>query len=375
MQKGGYSLSRRQVLVTGVAATMPFSPPAFSATGTKFDEASYRRAIIFDAEGAINEDARFRSLNREDIKIAGVTVVQATIGDVGNGPARFETMITQIAETRGLIDRNPDVLQLVLTSADIFAAKRSGRTGIMMDTQDTSAIEADLDRVQTLHDLGIRTFQITYNLRNLSGDGSLEKTDGGLSNFGHEMVAAINTSNSLADFSHGSPLTMAQGVAASKAPPIISHTGCRALVDHPRNTSDSTMRAVADKGGVVGIYVMMYLALGRQPTTEDFVRHLEHAIQVCGEEHVGIGTDDVLATHVIDDTYRARLKKIFETRRRQGISSPGETEDIIPFPIAFNGPNKFRAMVNAFDAAGWTSARIDRVLGMNFTRVVGEVCR
>lgn len=375
MQKTEFSLSRRRFLGTGTVAAAAFSAPAFAKPVTRFDEAAYQKAIIFDAEGEINEDGRFKTINRNDLKTAGVTVVHATIGDVGNGAGRFEEMVREISETRGLIERNSDALQLILTAADIYAAKRAGRTGIMMDTQDTSAIEWDLSRVQTLHDLGIRTFQLTYNVRNLSGDGSLEKSDGGLSNFGHDMVAAINASNSLVDFSHGSRLTMAQGVAASKAPPIISHTGCRAIADHARNTDDETLRAVAQKGGVVGIYTMMYLSPGRQPTPEDFVRHLEHAIQICGEEHVGIGTDDVIATHVIDDAYRERLKKIFEARRKQGISSPGETEAIVPFPLAFNGPNKFRAMVQAFETAGWSSARIERVLGTNFTRVVGEVCR
>lgn len=375
MQDNQISLSRRHFLGTTTVAASALAVPALAKDSARFNEAAYRRAIIFDAEGEINEDGRFKTVNADDLKTAGVTVVHATIGDVGNGEGRFEEMVKEIGETRGLIERNPVALQLVLTAADIYAAKRSGRTGIMMDTQDTSAIEADLSRVQTLHDLGIRTFQLTYNVRNLSGDGSLEKSDGGLSNFGHEMVTAINASNSLADFSHGSRLTMAQGVAASKAPPIISHTGCRALADHPRNTDDDTLRAVAQKGGVIGIYTMMYLSPGRQPTPEDFVRHLEHALDVCGEEHVGIGTDDVLAMHVIDDTYRERLKKLFEARRKQGVSSPGETETIVPFPLAFNGPNKFRAMVQAFETAGWSSARIERVLGTNFTRVVGEVCR
>ena len=149
----------------------------------------------------------------------------------------------------------------------------------------------ELDRLAVLKGLGVRIVQLTYNLRNLSGDGSLEPANAGLSKLGRATIARIEKERMLVDFSHGGQRTVAEGLAATTRPPIISHTGCRALNDNPRNTWDAEMKACADRGGVVGIYWMPFLVANSRPTGADLVRHMEHARNVCGEDHVGIGTD------------------------------------------------------------------------------------
>jgi membrane dipeptidase len=101
----------------------------------------------------------------------------------------------------------------------------------------------------------------------------------------------MNRLHMVLDLSHGSPRTMAEAIAASKAPVAMRHTGCRALVDLPRNTRDNELKALADRGGVAGIYFMPFLRKSGQPHAEDLIHHLEHAVNVCGEDHVGIGTD------------------------------------------------------------------------------------
>src|SRR5262249_18348244 len=145
--------------------------------------------------------------------------------------------------------------------------------------------------------------QPTYNRRNLMGDGCLETADGGLSMLGHELIAEINRLNVLLDLSHAGPRTVSDGIAASRAPMAITHTGCRDLVDVPRNTYDRHLRALADRGGVAGIYFMPFLRASGQPHAEDLIRHLEHAVNVCGEDHVGLGTDGILSGIRLDATY------------------------------------------------------------------------
>ena len=118
------------------------------------------------------------------------------------------------------------------------------------------------------------------------------------------MVARINRNNILLDLSHAGQRTQAEGIAASTAPPAITHSGCRALTDHPRNTYDAEMRALAEKGGVFGIYLMPFIRVRGQPVQEDLLRHLDHAVNVCGEDHVGIGTDNPFLGYEINDETR-----------------------------------------------------------------------
>src|SRR5262249_20845905 len=157
--------------------------------------------------------------------------------------------------------------------------------------QDTTPFGASIERVAMFYDLGLRVSQVTYNRRNLAGDGCLEPANGGLSTLGHSFVEEFNHRRILLDLSHSCQRTQAEGIAASSAPMVISHTGCRALNDVPRNTGDAELRALAEKGGVAGIYFMPFLrTTGQQPHAADVVAHIEHAIDVCGEDHVSLGT-------------------------------------------------------------------------------------
>src|SRR3712207_5883568 len=184
-------------------------------------------------------------------------------------------------------------------------------------------METDADRVDSFATLGVKVMQLTYNKRNLAGDGCLERSNAGLSDFGRELIQRINRANVLLDLSHAGQRTQAEGIAASNAPPSITHSGCRALADLPRNTYDAEMRALAEKGGVFGVYLMPFLRTRGQPQREDLIRHLEHAVNVCGEDHVGVGTDNPFMGYTINDEAREQQRRFFEERQRQGIAAPG----------------------------------------------------
>ena len=192
-------------------------------------------------------------------------------------------------------------------------------------------LDGDLKRLALFQGLGLRICQPTYNRRNPMGDGCLETADGGLSRLGFEFVDEVNRLRVLLDLSHAGRKTIADGIAASKAPMAITHTGCRALVDLPRNTDDSSLRALADKGGVVGIYFMPFLRSAGQPHALDLELHLEHAVNVCGEDHVGLGTDGQISGIEINDAFRAFHRKSVEERRKAGVSAPGESPDVFTF--------------------------------------------
>src|SRR4030095_12697393 len=123
---------------------------------------------------------------------------------------------------------------------------------------------------------GVMTVQLTYNNRNLSGDGSLEAANAGLSKLGKATIERIEAEKLLLDLSHGGARTMAEATAHAKRPLVISHTAARALTEHPRNTAEETIRAVADKGGVVVVYFMPFLTPDSHPKAADLIRHIEH---------------------------------------------------------------------------------------------------
>jgi membrane dipeptidase len=251
----------REFLIGGAALATAAAAAARSAGAAKrdFSDEDYRRAFVIDGLGGVDDpysppeatvlDPRAVA----DLRVAGLTMSHFTVSAVGNGTEVWAKTIASIAETDQLIADNPDVLLKVGRTADIRRAKREGKSAILYGTQDTSLVGADLDRLALLKGLGVRSVQLTYNLRNLSGDGSLEPGNAGLSKLGHATIARIEKEKMLVDFSHGGQRTIAEGLAATTCTPIISHTGCRSLYDHPRNVGDAEMKACADKGGVIGM--------------------------------------------------------------------------------------------------------------------------
>ena len=162
----------------------------------------------------------------------------------------------------------------------------------------------DASRVDAFADLGVRVIQLTYNPANSLGDGSMAPGNHGLTAFGREVVERLNLNKVMVDLSHSGQQTCLDAARASRQPISINHTGCRALVDPPRNKSDEELRLVAERGGFVGIYFMPFLNPTSVATAADVVAHLDHAVNVCGEDHVGIGTDG--GTTGIDDMACAR---------------------------------------------------------------------
>jgi membrane dipeptidase len=153
---------------------------------------------------------------------------------------------------------------------------------------------------------------------------------------------------------------------------VFSHTGCAALADHPRNRTDAELRAVADKGGVAGIYFMPYLKVGHQATAAEVIRHIDHAIDVAGEDHVSIGTDGGVSAEVVDDAFRKRFAEITRARREAGIAAPGETDDGYLFASDLNTPRRFETLAGLLAGHGYPDARIDKILGGNLRRVFAD---
>src|SRR5471030_2132972 len=206
------------------------------------------------------------------------------------------------------------------------AARDSGRLGVILGFQNAAMMGEDAHCVDTFAQRGVRVIQLTYNGANQLGDGAMAPANRGLSPFGREVVQALDHNRVLIDLSHSGERTCLDAAAASLRPVAITHTGCRAVADLPRNKSDRELRMVAERGGFVGIYFMPFLAAGRQPMAADLVAHIEHALQVCGEDHVGLGTDGTVCA--IDDMpgYLRALEQEVRERRASGVGATRSEE-------------------------------------------------
>lgn len=338
------------------------------------------RSIYVDAQGALSgfdkgDDGKFRPSTRllAAIRERRIDLISATIAPVGNGPNRFVEAVEAIADYDAMIGEHSQHFMKIERVADIRAARDAGKVGLLYNFQDTAPIGSELDRVKLFATLGVKVMQLTYNLRNLAGDGCLEPANAGLSVLGRQTIERINEERVLLDLSHAGQRTIAEGIAASKAPPSITHSGCRALTDLPRNTHDTEMRALAEKGGVFGVYLMPFLLPSGQPKQADLIRHLEHAVNVCGEDHVGIGTDNPLMGYEVNDETRKRHRENQQERERLGIAAPGESPDVLLLVEGYNDVARFDRLALDLTRRGWSQARVDKVLGDNFVRLFGEV--
>ncbi len=364
----------RRCFVTGTAAAAVALALDRRALASATDV--YRDAIVIDGLGGLGNSSADEGVPLtdsfiQDVRDSGLTCVHTTILPVGSTPpdTAFTQAVIGIGAMEAEIDRHPDVLVRIRDAADIATAKRGGRTGLIYGFQDGIAFETDLSRLDEFHRLGIRVVQLTYNRRNLLGDGCLEPANAGLSKAGVEAVERMDALGILVDLSHCGRQTAADSIKASKKPVAFTHTGCAALNDHPRNRTDAELRAVAEKGGVSGIYFMPYLSDGRQPTAADVIRHLEHMIDVAGEDHVSIGTDGGVSAEVVDRKFKDAFAQSIRIRRAAGISAPDETEEGYLFADELNSPRRLETLANMLSARRHGDARIEKILGSNLVRV------
>lgn len=369
------SITRRQFAASvGAGSLLLTGRPAFAQDTAGEGAGVYRRSIVIDAlanPGSMNVSWPPRGplspKQREAIASSGITAINVTVsGDT------FEATTRTIALWQGEADRYPALLSVVRRHADIERARKDGTLGLILGFQNTEMLERDLSRLDVFHRLGVRIIQLTYNDRNLIGDGCLEPGNAGLSAFGRQVVARMNTLGLAVDLSHCGTQTTADGIAASTRPSLITHSGCREVYRHPRSKEDRELKAMADKGGVVGIYFMPFIGAGTgAPSVEMLMRQIDHALKVCGTDHVGIGSD--LSTAPIDETpeYLREAKAFVDGRISRGISAPDESRPL--FIPELNHSRRIEGVARGLQQRGHPAAVIEKIIGGNFHRAFKEI--
>ena len=372
-------ISRRDFLGgTGLAAIAAMSGLSTSALAAAGRWPPYRDAYAIDGQGGLGVfymDKDDPELTRElqairDSGLTGLVVSPAPQGRFWLDDDAFSRAKKTLDDWKSKVNMHPDVLLHVQTAADLERAHHEHRLGIIFTFQGTEPLGEDADRIPMFRQMGVRLIQLTHNRRNLVGDGCMEPGNAGLSNYGHEVVERLNAEKIVVDLSHGSQRTMAEGIRASKMPVLIGHTGCRALSDLPRNTGDAELRALADNGGVAGIIFWPYLRRDTQPLAIDVIRHIEHAVKVCGEDHVGIGTDGSVAPTERTAQFERDNREWIRGAKEDGIFEANRPDDLYTFIPDLNMANRFEVLAAMLSTRGHSDARIGKILGGNFARVM-----
>ena len=342
-------------------------PPA--SKGSKLNSADlYRNAFVLDCNALESIGFQFEDTQRfEALADSGVTALKTTLGGA-NGT--FEEAVADIAAAQALIEAHPQSFIKVHRHADLERAKAEDKLAVIFSFEAASMLADKPERIDLFRKLDVLIMQLSYNHDTPLGHGCLDGETGGLTDLGHGAVARMNELGVALDLSHSNTRTTAEAIALSCKPSLITHAGCRAVFMHPRNKRDEEMKALADKGGVMGIYMLPFLTPeNRQPMLSDFIQHMLHALKVCGEDHVGIGTDTAFFT--VTDIELKVMAKEAETRRKQGVGAPGENRP--PWIPDINTPRKLERVADALLKHGYSGRVAEKVLGLNFSRALKEI--
>ncbi len=324
-------------------------------------------------------DPRERQEFIEAWDAAGVTCIFQNAGEECQSPMR---LMRRLAHYTYATDVARDVVFRAALPEDIERAAGEKKRCMYMSangvplTQRWETVEEELMYIRIFFQLGVRMMHLTYNRRNMIGDGCGESFDGGLSDFGRAVVREMNKVGVIVDVAHSGQRTSLDAAKASSAPVVASHTVCRALNDHVRGKGDEVIRAIADTGGYIGICCMPAF-LGRSGDILAFLDHIDYAVRKFGADHVAIGTDR--AHHSSMES--AERKKIpYRGPRRKEWQSLWPPNDPL-FDPEWNRPEKKNSLAwtnwplfaVGLVQRGYSDEDIRKIIGGNALRVARAV--
>jgi len=320
----------------------------------------------------------------ENLKRGGITAGSFSIGTAGldfwqgrkegfgtpdSGWWTAESLVRDIGFVQQKARELADEIMLCYSADDIRTAKKESKIGIMFDMQNTDFIGKDASRLQLFKNLGLSRVQLTYNRSNMVGCGCMELRDEGLTLWGKDVVESLNEASILVDTGHCKSQTLIDAIDASNKPIACSHAGMSSRVKNPRTQTDEALKKLADNGGVFGLVSTPGALNGTDScTVNDYLDNIEAAVNLMGIDHVGFGTDLILA---------ASLEEIL-TAPEWGVQaqkSVGVSEGVWPWSDGHQGmennsgyPNLTRGLV----ARGHSDEDIAKIMGGNFVRLIEE---
>jgi len=276
----------------------------------------------------------------------------------------FSESMDLLGEYLEVVEKHRDFMP-AFCAQDFLTAKESGKQAVMFQLE-PQTFGRKLERIEIAYGLGIRMALLTFNTRTYIGDGCGERTDGGLSYLGHEVVERMNELGMLIDLSHCGEQVTLDAIEASKEPVMCNHTGARALYPQcKRLKSDEVLKAVADKGGLVGVSAIPNQLSGdEEQGIEDMLNHIDYIVNLIGIDHVGIGLDNVFHDQVA--YHRQADQSIFK------LSYIGQ-ELNAPYMGGIESPEEWPNITRGLVSRGYSDEDIKKIIGGNSLRVIQEV--
>lgn len=291
---------------------------------------------------------------------SGINVFHIAVGVGAAQAMRF------VSGWNSFIANHDEHLMRITRASDFDRVKKSGKIGILIGVQNSDHFQTP-DDVNLFHALGQRVSQLTYNSRNLIGNGSTERRDDGISDFGVRIVERMNQTGMVVDVSHCGDKTTLDAFEISKKPVLITHSNCRALAQgHPRCKADEAIRALGKSGGVFGVTGVRMFVRAEEPTTiEHMIDHYDHVAKLIGMEHLGVGSDmDLDGYDDLPADELAQLKAAYKSS--YGFRDKIDIEGV-------DHPKRMYDLVEGFLRRKYTDAHIEGILGGNFRRVLSQI--
>jgi membrane dipeptidase len=297
---------------------------------------------------------------------SGINVFHDTTGDSA-GEDSFTGMLQWAAQWNGFLAHHSDWFLRVTTPDHLRKVNRSGKIGFLLGLQNSDHFRA-LDDINLFFGLGQRVSQLTYNSQNRIGTGCMDRRDGGLSDFGVDVVKRMNEVGMAVDLGHCGDQTTLDAIEVSAKPPLITHTNASALnPGYPRDKTDEAFKKMAAKGGVAGMTAVRSFVRDSEPTTiEHLLDHFDYVAKLVGVEHVGIGSDtDIRGGYDAqskDDWEKTGGRYREQYRFRHKIDMDEMTQ-----------PKRTYLLTEGLIRRGYEDADIALILGGNFQRVLSEI--
>jgi membrane dipeptidase len=320
-----------------------------------------RRTLVWDNHGCMpvgrpHDTSFLPQLQR--YRAAGVDAVMI---NAGFGEMSIEAHLRTLASMRHWLLARPDEYVLIDSADDIETARSSGRLAVGFDIEGANAIGDQLSLIELYHALGVRWMLLAYNLNNRVAGGCQDE-DCGLTPFGREVVAEMERVGMQVCCSHMGQRSVRDVFAVATKPVIFSHSNASALQDHPRNISDELIRACAATGGVVGINGIGPFLGDNDNRSATFARHVDHAVQLVGPQHVALGLDYVFDAQEMND-YLQTMRATFPA----GLGYDGDMRMV--------APEQLEEIVATLQGWGYRDEDLQAVLGSNLMRLARSVWR
>jgi len=300
----------------------------------------------------------------QPFKDSGINVIHPAVG-LGGANA-YETTLKFFAAWNAFIADRDEYFMRIDSAADFDRVKKSGKLGVLLGVQNSQQFR-NADDVDYFRGLGQRVSQLTYNARNLIGNGATERRDEGISDFGVSIIERMNKVGMAVDVSHCGDRTTLDAFEISKKPVLITHSNCRALVpNHPRVKTDEAIKKVGATGGVMGITGVRMFVKAEEPTTiEHFLDHFDHVRNLIGAQHLGVGSDiDLYGYDAMPPELNKQLRAGY--KGSYGFREKIDIEGI-------NHPKRMFDLTEGLIRRKYSDDQIKGILGGNFARVLKQI--